>query len=493
MLKRYMALIRAKKEIARVADVALPGSKRRVRQKKWTPLENVFIPHRRAADGSKTLDATLDNTAYQLFRDGLLPQPMRGSWSIDRKRRAENERLQMLEMRAVDLQRKALQQLEQRVTTDLRKDGFPVRRSIREGSLVIGCDEAGRGPLAGPVCGAAVCRVPLSVWGRGPEITPTMTEPFGVGDSKSVNEAQRLANFKRITGASNFFELVRVSRARIHCSSDASNYAKSTVRSRYSDQELEELAIEVQPSLVSFSGVHVDSMFQYVWSIAMANHSHIDAHNIFQSSMDCMHVAARGVYDELGRQDVVQPNHTRTPIIRQLHHVFASLSQSEDMIVDTATELDSACDLFGDVMKQAPLVLVDGSHVPEATYDYFCDVSISGAAHHIVKGDARSWSIAAASNLAKVGRDDIMDFLDKKFPQYGFNDHKGYPVASHMQLIKEIGLSPVHRRSYNPCAVSLGLAKPKKQKKKKSVKECDNDDAVPVKPKRGKKEAKQSE
>jgi ribonuclease HII len=66
----------------------------------------------------------------------------------------------------------------------------------------------------------------------------------------------------------------------------------------------------------------------------------------------------------------------------------------------------------------------------------------------IIKGDAKSVSIAAASIIAKVTRDRIMTAYDKVFPGYGFADHKGYGSAKHIEAIKELGLTPIHRRSF---------------------------------------------
>ena len=66
----------------------------------------------------------------------------------------------------------------------------------------------------------------------------------------------------------------------------------------------------------------------------------------------------------------------------------------------------------------------------------------------IVHGDAVSYSIAAASIIAKVTRDRIIKEYDEKYPQYGFAKHKGYGTAQHIQAIKEHGLCPIHRRSF---------------------------------------------
>lgn len=66
----------------------------------------------------------------------------------------------------------------------------------------------------------------------------------------------------------------------------------------------------------------------------------------------------------------------------------------------------------------------------------------------IIKGDAKSYSIAAASIIAKVTRDRIMRQWSEVYPMYGFEKHKGYGTAAHISAIKEYGLCPLHRRSF---------------------------------------------
>lgn len=66
----------------------------------------------------------------------------------------------------------------------------------------------------------------------------------------------------------------------------------------------------------------------------------------------------------------------------------------------------------------------------------------------IVKGDAKCYSIAAASIIAKVTRDRIMRQWDEVYPQYGFGKHKGYGTAEHIKAIKEHGICPLHRMSF---------------------------------------------
>ncbi len=68
----------------------------------------------------------------------------------------------------------------------------------------------------------------------------------------------------------------------------------------------------------------------------------------------------------------------------------------------------------------------------------------------LIKGDARSLSIAAASVIAKTSRDHYMELLEEEIPGYGFPRHKGYGTAIHQRSLLELGVSPVHRRSYAP-------------------------------------------
>lgn len=68
----------------------------------------------------------------------------------------------------------------------------------------------------------------------------------------------------------------------------------------------------------------------------------------------------------------------------------------------------------------------------------------------IIKGDAKSASIAAASIIAKVNRDRLMDEYDKQYPEYGFAQHKGYGTAQHIEALKKYGPCPIHRLSFEP-------------------------------------------
>ncbi len=75
----------------------------------------------------------------------------------------------------------------------------------------------------------------------------------------------------------------------------------------------------------------------------------------------------------------------------------------------------------------------------------------------VVKGDQLSLSIAAASILAKVYRDRLMQDYHRRYPQYQFHIHKGYPTPTHLRLVQEFGPSPIHRRSFQPIKTLLHI------------------------------------
>ena len=84
-------------------------------------------------------------------------------------------------------------------------------------------------------------------------------------------------------------------------------------------------------------------------------------------------------------------------------------------------------------------ILVDGNH---------CIAQINEPQTPVIKGDSRSLSIASASIIAKVFRDTIMIYLEKYYPGYGFSKHKGYPTKQHRQAVKDLGLTPQHRKTF---------------------------------------------
>ena len=84
--------------------------------------------------------------------------------------------------------------------------------------------------------------------------------------------------------------------------------------------------------------------------------------------------------------------------------------------------------------------LIDGNHCP----------ILPIASEAIIKGDAKEPAISAASIIAKVTRDQQMQVLHAQYPQYGFNQHMGYPTEAHMQALKQFGPCEEHRRTFAP-------------------------------------------
>ncbi len=89
---------------------------------------------------------------------------------------------------------------------------------------------------------------------------------------------------------------------------------------------------------------------------------------------------------------------------------------------------------------QPEFVLVDGNRLPRWSYP----------SEPVVKGDDRVPAIAAASILAKVQRDGEMVALDAEYPGYGLARHKGYPTPEHLAALRQLGVTPLHRRSFAP-------------------------------------------
>ena len=107
------------------------------------------------------------------------------------------------------------------------------------------------------------------------------------------------------------------------------------------------------------------------------------------------------------------------------------------------------CRAIGQLPALPDLALIDGNLLPQ-------DLPVPGRA--VVKGDALSLSIAAASILAKTARDRLMIEMDATYPGYGFASHKGYNAPIHQQALNTLGPCPEHRRSWAPIKALLETA-----------------------------------
>ena len=115
----------------------------------------------------------------------------------------------------------------------------------------------------------------------------------------------------------------------------------------------------------------------------------------------------------------------------------ASVEEIEEHNILNATYLAMTRAVKG--LKKVDYCLIDGNRLPP---------ELVGFSEAVVKGDSKSCSISAASILAKVSRDRFLLELDKEYPMYNFKKHKGYGTKEHMDLIRQYGACPMHRKSF---------------------------------------------
>ena len=211
------------------------------------------------------------------------------------------------------------------------------------GDVVMGIDEAGRGPLVGGVYAAAVS-VPLA-----------RAAGLIAGDWRGVNDSKRLTERRREA-------LAEVIRNTQDCT----------------------------------------------WCVASASPAEIDRLNILRATHLAMRRAALGLAEKMGCTGLPEPE---------------------------------GRGLWTPPDGSAPLrILVDGLAVPTLPFP----------SANVVKGDAKSLFIAAASILAKTARDADCLRLEALYPGYGFVKHKGYPTPEHLAALNRLGPCPEHRRSFGP-------------------------------------------
>jgi len=224
---------------------------------------------------------------------------------------------------------------------------------------VIGIDEAGRGPLAGPVV-AAAAMVP--------------TDIAGIVDSKKLTK--------------------------------------------------EEHREELYEQIIASPNVK--------WAVAVVDALTIDEINILQASLLAMTMATQAI--------LLYPNQSSEPHPSQascnIQGCYVVRGQSDASGMPLEQHQQHIVD------PQQCIALIDGNQIPKTNMP--CD------AECIVKGDSKEYLIAAASILAKVTRDRLMRGYDVMYPVYKLGQHKGYPTAAHMALVKQYGASPIHRRTFAP-------------------------------------------
>ncbi|MDD2689067.1 MAG: ribonuclease HII [Candidatus Omnitrophica bacterium] len=145
------------------------------------------------------------------------------------------------------------------------------------------------------------------------------------------------------------------------------------------------------------------------------------------------HLQRESAYLEIVNKSLFGIGIVNEKIIDSLNILVATRIAMEEAIQSLLGKLK------GQQRKQHIHILVDGNVKLEVDYPFT----------NIIKGDAKSKSIACGSILAKVTRDRIMSIYDKVYPQYRFFQHKGYPTKKHKLAIKKFGPSLIHRTSFN--------------------------------------------
>jgi len=237
-------------------------------------------------------------------------------------------------------------------------------------SVVAGTDEAGRGPLAGPVTAAAYAVLDHQC----AELREMLFEV--AADSKQCTEAQRDTAYARLT--------------------DDKWRGKSA------------------------------------WGVVEMSSSRIDESNILRASLAAMSEAVQSI--EPKPDCVLVDGCNRPPELLRPGEQWTRGSRAEEMAkADTKQSRLSA--FF--TKKPSVAKIADAPWRPRRV-------------EAVINGDAQVLSIAAASIIAKVHRDNLMAALHERYPVYGFAEHKGYGTASHLEAIRSHGPCPEHRRSFGP-------------------------------------------
>lgn len=171
-------------------------------------------------------------------------------------------------------------------------------------------------------------------------------------------------------------------------------------------------------------------------------------------------VAAAVILDRarLGDPEMADLDDSKKMTAKARERLFAYLNASADIgvgIADVATIdsiniLQATMTAMAEAVRALPapadVVLIDGNRVPK---------HLPSRAEAVVKGDARSLSIAAASVIAKVTRDRIMHELDAAYLGYGWKKNAGYGTEEHLAALRTLGVTPHHRRSFAPVRIIL--------------------------------------
>ena len=149
--------------------------------------------------------------------------------------------------------------------------------------------------------------------------------------------------------------------------------------------------------------------------------------------------------DLLDDSKVLSPARREAAVaVVQLHALAIGVGRADSEEIDRLgigqATIESMFRAVADLSVRPGHLLLDFVHLRECPFPF----------QTVVRGDSLSYSIAAASNVAKVTRDRWMREADLKFPGYSFARHKGYPTAHHLERLRELGPCSIHRRSFAP-------------------------------------------
>ena len=138
----------------------------------------------------------------------------------------------------------------------------------------------------------------------------------------------------------------------------------------------------------------------------------------------------------------------------QAGHILCGIGEASAAEIDELYNLQATFMAMRRAVENLPqkpdIALIDGNRLPK---DFPC------ANECFIGGDGRSYSIAAASILAKVYRDRLMSEMAKQYPHYGFEKNAGYGTKAHIEGLRQYGVTPQHRRSYRPIKEFLATGK----------------------------------
>lgn len=259
----------------------------------------------------------------------------------------------------------------------------------RETRVVCGVDEAGRGPLAGPVVAAA-----FAVLSPDSEVLELLSR---VNNSKQLAEQQREELYQELT-----------------------------------DEKF---------------------LHRTVWAVAESSAADIDACNILQASLSAMARAVEALKVPDQELHVLVDGCNRPPELLADGEKWTRMSQRD---IEAAKNQRKLSQFFSKKSKS------EKSELGEMETDDMKDVDVKHVKRcrpkkvdAVIEGDGRVPSISAASIIAKVHRDRLMEGLDKEYPAYGFKAHKGYGTEAHMQAIRDHGVCIEHRKSFAPIRQAL--------------------------------------